>query len=79
MCYYIVLKRLHVKVSTRHWSVLNESDVKQTQFPIDHIKIGNKKHAYQIKSGTSSCAGTINKTAIFWRTKEKCTTTRKLA
>ena len=26
-----IVKRLHVKISTKHWSVVNESDVKQTK------------------------------------------------
>ena len=29
--FYIIVKRLHVKVSTRYWSVVKESDVKQTK------------------------------------------------
>ena len=29
--FLIIVKRQHVKVSTRHWAVINESDDKQTK------------------------------------------------
>ena len=50
-----IVKKLHVKVSTRLWSVVNESDVKQTKSisnrPNPLIKVYQPNHFHYQTSG----------------------------
>jgi len=60
----IIVKRQHVNVSTKYWSVVNESDVKQTKSISNRLnpfsdKIGNNKNIHTTcKAALPSRAGT---------------------
>ena len=64
MSTYVIVKRQHVNVSTKYWSVVNESDVKQTKSISNRLnpfsdKIGNNKNIHTTcKAALPSRAGT---------------------
>ena len=53
-----IVKRQHVKVSTKYWSVVNESDVKQTK------SISNRSNPFSDKIGNNKNIHTTCKAAL---------------
>ena len=54
----LIVKRQHVKVSTKYWSVVNESDVKQTK------SISNRPNPFSDKIGNNKNIHTTCKAAL---------------